>query len=211
MIQPFHRWDHTVVQDATLTVMPDGCRDILVIAAPNGPPETRVTEVDMHPRRIRLRRGTQIAGYRLGPGTVIDGDALADNAEPLDLIDRRTEEVMEIVAELSVQAADIPQVAKSTGVSVRTLQRRFRSLGLPAPEFWRLLGRARRAAASLDADLRLSDIAHDHHYADQAHMTREFMRWFGHTPATLRDNRALLEDLCQPGLGNWTGEQISIR
>ena len=42
-------------------------------------------------------------------------------------------------------------------------------------------------------------------------MTRDFVRWFGATPAVLRRDHGLLGTLDQPGLGNWAGEQISIR
>jgi AraC-like DNA-binding protein len=57
----------------------------------------------------------------------------------------------------------------------------------------------------------LADIACAAGCADQAHMTRDVVRWFGVTPAELRRNRELLGTLDQPGRGNWTGEQISIR
>ena len=45
----------------------------------------------------------------------------------------------------------------------------------------------------------------------QAHMTREFVQWFAVTPSRLRRNPDLLNVICQPGLGNWTTEQISIK
>ncbi len=97
------------------------------------------------------------------------------------------------------------------GVSARTLQRRLVAHGLPPPDFWRLLGRARRAAGCLRSGQKLADIADAHGYSDQAHMTRDFTRWFGAPPARMARDTALLDVTLQPGLGNWTGEQISTR
>ena len=108
--------------------------------------------------------------------------------------------------------ASVPGVLRNpSAVTVRTLQRRLKDLSLPPPEVWRLLGRARRAASMLPHRLPLADIAFDSGYSDQAHMTREFKRWFGQTPSMLRRNKTLLDDIAQPALGNWTGEQISMR
>lgn len=55
----------------------------------------------------------------------------------------------------------------------------------------------------------LAEVAHACRFTDQAHMTREFARWFGHTPVGLRRQANLLEMVGQPALGDWTGEQIS--
>ncbi|MBI1651000.1 hypothetical protein C6Y62_12440 [Hyphomicrobium sulfonivorans] len=46
-------------------------------------------------------------------------------------------------------------------------------------------------------------------YSDQAHMTREFVRWFGRSPEKLRQNPSAMSDLLQPGLGNWS-EEIAL-
>lgn len=53
---------------------------------------------------------------------------------------------------------------------------------------------AGRAVAAHDGPP-LAELAADHGYADQAHMTRAFRRWLGITPAGLRrdpDRAALL-------------------
>jgi AraC-like DNA-binding protein len=82
---------------------------------------------------------------------------------------------------------------------------------LPPPDFWRLLGRARRAAGRIASGARLAEVADDAGYSDQAHMTRELARWFGMSPGQLRRSAPALDALLQPALGNWTGEQISTR
>jgi AraC-like DNA-binding protein len=87
----------------------------------------------------------------------------------------------------------------------------MKDAGGPSPDFWRLLGRARRAAGLLGAGWALADAAIESGYSDQAHMTRAFRRWIGAPPAALCADTGLLSDVTQPGLGNWTGEQISTR
>lgn len=114
-------------------------------------------------------------------------------------------------ASLGQAGGSIASVVKQAGVSARTLQRLLRQKGLPAPDFWRRLGRARQAACLLRDSTNLTSIAYEAGYSDQAHMTRDFRRWFGLTPSQLRANSQCLLDVTQSGLGNWTGEQISIK
>ena len=71
-------------------------------------------------------------------------------------------------------------------------------------------GRAARPAA-LSVDLPLAAVAVSLGYSDQAHMTRDCLNWFGQSPARLRRDHAARAILAQPGLGNWTGVQISMR
>ena len=68
-----------------------------------------------------------------------------------------------------------------------------------------MLGRARNAARTLSNGAEISDIALEHGYSDQSHMTREFVRWFGQTPDKIRNSPASLYELSQAGLGNWGG------
>jgi AraC-like DNA-binding protein len=63
----------------------------------------------------------------------------------------------------------------------------------------------------LSLPVTLAEIACDCGYSDQAHMTREFVRWFGKTPTWLCRDVRLLDLLNQPALDNWTGEHISTR
>nr|WP_246236896.1 helix-turn-helix domain-containing protein [Pontixanthobacter rizhaonensis] len=159
-----------------------------------------------------------MTGYRLRPGTTVPETALraikecsADAAQILEVEQSDGGSIDAVIAALSDTAETICSVVKNSGVSARTLQRQFRKLGLPAPEYWRLLGRARRSAQFLAQTPCLSQIAADCGYSDQAHMTREFKRWFGKALAQLRQDQDAMDALGQPALGNWTGEQISIR
>lgn len=211
-------WTHRVDRDGATIVYPDGCRDLLRVIGPDGQAHVMLTDWDGGPRRVDLRAGTDFTGYRLRPGIRIDAAALQALAGREDALDAfvagmaaTDSELDQIVEALACTADAGRAVSRLAGVSQRTLQRHFRDRGLPPPDFWRLLGRARRAALLLATDRPLADIAHDLGYSDQAHMTREMVRWFGQTPARLRRDPALLSVLAQPGLGTWTGEQISTR
>lgn len=214
----YHLWTYGVEADARAIVLPDGCRDVLVISGPGQADEVRLTDWDLRPRSVRLAAGQTITGYRLRPGVTIDPRCATSLEADPDQLERAIasearvdEEAGTVIEALVAPGATVRSVARHVGVAGRTLQRRFHDLGLPGPDTWRLLGRARRAACALAGPLPLVEVAGAFGYSDQAHMTREFVRWFGTTPARLRRDRDLLLQIRQPGLGNWTGEQISIR
>lgn len=172
--------------------------------------ELRLTNWDTRPRNVELRAGTELTGYRLRPGlnfcpsivetenpskeqleALIESEASADR------------DIIEIIEALTQPLATIESVSKQQGVTTRTLQRRFQSSSLPTPDYWRLLGRARRATHALPCRVSLAEIAYEYGYSDQAHMTRELVRWFGLTPSQLRQSKVPISEICQPGLGNW--------
>lgn len=174
--------------------------------------------MDVAPRLAVLPEGTFLRGWRLRPGAAPTREtiaAVAHNpdaaADILRAAHSRPGEIEEAAAAFAAPGASVASVVRGLGVSARTAQRRFRELGLIAPEQWRLLGRARRAAAALTTPAPLAEIADACGYADQAHLTRDFSRWFGFPPGRARKDGALLDLLIQPGLGAWTGEQISTR
>jgi AraC-like DNA-binding protein len=131
----------------------------------------------------------------------------AFTGEPLAAFIRR----LRLVRAALAAGDSLATAARRLGVSPRGLQRRLRAIGLPPPDFWRLLGRARSAANALPGGAPLAAIAADFGYSDQSHMTREFVRWLGIAPDRLRHAPARMDIIRQPGLGNWTGEQISTR
>jgi AraC-like DNA-binding protein len=219
---PFQIWHHRTDTAECAPVYPDGCRDVLIVREKGVPAKIVLTELDLRPRVAELAAGTEITGFRLRPGSLVGQRVLAE----LQLDCGRAEEVLgnelasgtaagkaadEIILALVAPGASVESVAADLGVSRRTLQRQVKVLGLPAPDYWRLLARARRAAGLLTSGLPLGEIAFLCGFSDQAHMTREFRRWFGRTPAELKMRPDLLVLLCQPALGNWTGEQISMR
>ncbi|MCC4245446.1 AraC family transcriptional regulator [Stappia indica] len=223
----FFAWQHLATAPERAPVLPDGCRDVLVLRPAGATPRVVLTEFDLRPRIAELAAGTLIEGFRLRPGAGVSPQVLAaiardaaqgegDGAAEIlgnALSDPEGEDadVSAAIRVLAGPGESLASVARGLGVSPRSLQRRLRDRHLPPPDHWRLLGRARRAAGRLFGADPLAEIAAECGFADQAHMTREFVRWFGTSPERLRRNTALLDLACQPALGNWTGEQISTR
>lgn len=199
-------------------MFPDGCRDVLIVRGPEEACEVILTEFDFGPRPAILRPGTEIIGYRLRPGADVSRrviEAVAANPDLAETIlgdeSGGWNELDDAIAALTLPGATVAAVSRDLGVSIRTMQRQFLSRNLPPPDFWRLLARARQAARLLDVAAPLAEVAVECGFSDQAHMTRDFTRWFGVTPSQLRGNAPLRRVLSQPALGNWTGEQISTR
>lgn len=209
-----HRWTYAVGANEVSVVLPDGCVDLLVLSCGRAGSEVlQVTDWDFAPRLVRLDAGTCLTGYRLRPGTTLDlaefeiADRDVSNLDTeIEALTRHDQEISEIIDALCLPGNSVHRLARQQGVSERTLQRRFRHLSLPTPAFWRQLGRARRAVQALPCRVPLAEIAAHYGYSDQAHMTREFVRWFGWTPVQLRRSPAAIADLAQPGLGNWSLE-----
>ena len=214
----FHEWHHQSADGALSSIFPDGCRDVLVIRKPREAPSVVLTQLDLRVRTIGLAAGTEITGYRLRPGAVVDkavlhAISLAPEKAPSILAEvvALPPNLEEVIGACTQSVGGLGAISGNLGVSVRTMQRIFRAAALPPPDFWRLLARARRAVGLLQSSASLADIASDCGYSDQAHMTRETLRWFQKSPARIRRDVRLHHLLSQPGLGNWTGEQISTR
>ena len=214
----FQRWRHSAPKAETHIVFPDGCRDLLVLRPPCAPVRVLVTELDFLPRRAALDSGVEIEGFRLRPGATISPMALEAIAASPECVEtilgdecQRRDSLDDVIMALSEPGATVLSASKRLGISVRTLQRSFLGRALPPPDFWRLLARARRAVGMLRSEMSLAEIADACGFSDQAHMTRDLTRWFGVTPAGLCRRQPTLALLCQPALGNWTGEQISTR
>jgi len=81
----------------------------------------------------------------------------------------------------------IDSLARTAALSMRGFQLRFRgAVGLTPKELARLT-RLQVTLRALDgSDAKISDLASDGGFADQAHATRELRRVTGHTPARLR-------------------------
>ena len=214
----FHRWWHQAHKAEQHIVFPDGCQDVLIIRSLNEPVQVILTEFDFQPRIADLLPGTEIVGFRLRPGTLVSAHVLEAVLENTDQVETILSEecghwsdLDEAIVKLTEPGATVESTSRQIGVSIRTMQRYFFAQNLPPPDYWRLLARARRAAGLLSSTAALAAIADECNFSDQAHMTRELMRWFGFTPTQLRKRGSILEELRQPALGNWTGEQISTR
>lgn len=214
----FQPWTHVLTRSELAPVYPDGCRDVLILRQPGRPVQITLTPFDLRPRVAALAAGTALSGYRLRPGATLTARALraiaTDPGRAPDILDNDlsvSSDADAAIRALCVQGSSTLAVARGLGVSVRSLQRLFHRRALPPPDYWRLLARARQAAGLLAGAAPLAAIAADCGFSDQAHMSREILRWFGQTPRQLRQDARMLALLGQPALGNWTGEQISTR
>lgn len=210
----FETWAFVATHDEVAVVQPDGCRDVICVTRAGGAREVFLTDWDVAPRRVDLRAGTKVEGVRLRPGVTLEHlpetDGGFDRAAIVGAV-HHTAELSEIIDALTEPQATVAGVARQGAMSLRSLQRQFRAHGLPPPDFWRLLGRARRAVLGLSAPVPLAEIACDHGYADQAHMTRAFTRWFGVTPAALRRDPARMAGITGRGLGTWALGAAEVR
>lgn len=199
----FIRWTSQISTTQSFTILPDGCQDIILR---NG--RATLTSLDLQPREITQHPGDSLTGLRLRPGLHIDADQLPDIKTEQDaaglIAQAEHSEISQAIQTLGSDNTRVRDTAKHLGVSLRTLQRHLRQLNLPPPEFWRLLGRARRAAIALGSDLAIAEIAGSHGYSDQSHLARACQYWFRATPRHIQKTANLRTDINQPALGTWT-------
>jgi len=83
----------------------------------------------------------------------------------------------------------VPTLAQRWGLSVRQFERRFQAAHGQSLRAYRQQSRCSRlltqAAGALNQALSWADIAASAGYADQAHLSRDVLRFTGHTPAAL--------------------------
>jgi len=216
------KWAYCADAGKTTVVMPDGCRDVIIVRRPQQTVACFLSMLDTVPRRVLIDAGVTMVGYRLRPGARIDLAPVIERIRRADhpadiggLVEEHAiypEALREAIDSLSQEVPSVGEAARMLGASQRALERLFRHHKLKPPAFWLRLARARRAARRICADGQLAEIAYLEGYADQAHMTREIRRWFDATPGQLRRDTALRALVAQSGLATpVTGEQISIR
>ncbi|GLQ53918.1 helix-turn-helix domain-containing protein [Devosia nitrariae] len=207
------QWRYCRTASADATVLPDGCRDLIIRVTPDGRSSLELCALDDRTRKVHLTAGECLIGLRLRPGASVPASVLrqlrmefatGDDHERMQMrlldaihthVRLNEEPIAAILETTSVRAA-----ARQLGVSPRTLHRYLVSATGRAPSFWFDLARARRALAGLATQADLASIAFLSGYADQAHMTRSFRHRFGHTPGRFRKNEALMRLAAHPGL-----------
>ena len=205
------KWHFAPAQCGQMMVLPDGCRDLIMRFSPQGEPSCMVSSLDASSYAVAYKPGDVFSGYRFRPGVRIDSQGLLNALSGLnDCAPARVQNILgdfvlldaalsEALAAIS-NTAGIGKAGRALGVSERTLQRVVMQGTGQTPSFWKGLVRARRCArALLVQEQALADIAAAQGYADQAHMNREFQRWFGLTPAMFRQQPALVHAVMQPG------------
>ncbi len=205
-------WEACPEAAGEAVVLPDGCCDLISVAAPGLRPRWFVSDLMTTAETIPFDAGVRMKGFRLRAGTGLDRArllaAIADVSpdddravyDRLDAFGRLSNDVTDTLAALA-ETASVAAGARRLGVTPRTLQRlTLRETGA-SPLFWQRLARVRRAARDLGGPAALADIAGDHGFADQAHFSRECRAWFGETPAVLRSRSDLIATLHAPAYG----------
>jgi len=97
--------------------------------------------------------------------------------------------------EKSKGQAKIAETAAAVGLSVRQLERRFRRVTGFTPKQFARLRRLRATAVTLadDKETGWATRAAEMGFADQAHLTREFVRLTGRSPVAFAENVAKIE------------------
>ena len=202
-------WRFTARESTTVQVAPDGCRDLIVVVPSRGAPVSFVSALADATETPEFAAGDRAIGVRLRAGVRVDERELAaslrggERCDDGDLfaaigaavtLDPRVREALDCLQE----APALSMVHARLGVSERSLERLLTQRTQRGPLFWRNLARARRCARALPGGQPLAQLAADHGYADQAHMTRDLRRWFGATPTRLRAMPAFLATLAAP-------------
>ncbi|PIE16552.1 MAG: AraC family transcriptional regulator [Rhodobacterales bacterium] len=190
------QWDFAAAQNRNVTVLPDGCRDLIMRKRPGAAPIWFVSDLDSQAYQVRMRRGDCFYGFRLHPGVRVEEEALlhsltdgmsaAQIRERLHSYTSRNANVTEALACLASGVVSVAQAAAELGVQPRRLQRLLRHQTQRSPAFWLRLARLRKAAMRMTPRTHLAALAYDLGFADQSHMTREFRSWFGVTPHQIK-------------------------
>jgi AraC-like DNA-binding protein len=204
-------WHYTNASAERASIPPDGCIDFIIVRPKNQRPYWFVSSLQNAVSNVDLDADEDLMGCRLKAGVRIDTRALSKSLlteasliraeeylQDCSLMTGPLECALNVIARGNLSPSD---AARELGITSRTLERMFAGSFLPSPNFWCGLVRVRQAAKSLATDAELVDIAFQHGYSDQPHMTREFKRWFGVTPSKLKNDQLFLQSILQSGLG----------
>jgi AraC-like DNA-binding protein len=194
-------WTYRGEASREVAVLPDGCRDLILVQMPEARPVWQVTPLAGQTERVPETAGAHFEGFRLHPGVRIDSAGLlaavgadTDIARAAALVrefagaDAQTGEALAALAVPDAERGGMEQVARTLGVRIRTLQRLLSDRTGRSPVFWQRLARVRRAAALACDGAELAALAYECGFSDQPHMTRELRRWFGVTPRFVQGN-----------------------
>ncbi len=204
------KWHLQAQGDFITPVIPDGCRDLIFKHPAGERPLWFLSALSGCTYGVALGKGDIFIGYRLKPGTRIDGAGLVaavsgKELEHEDVISRLEnytllpERLKDALDCLASGIGNVAAAASLLGVSQRSLQRLvLRGTGQP-PVYWLQLARVRRAGRAVQVAGMLAEIAFDCGYSDQSHMNRELMRWLGASPLALRAGAKQGGLLFEPG------------
>ncbi|QUS56221.1 helix-turn-helix domain-containing protein [Pseudovibrio brasiliensis] len=193
-------WHHSGQLGVSGPILPDGCRDLIVTEVEGDRPAWQVSELFDEPHQTDRITVNRMIGFRLKPGTQVNEPALLAELKGLGSWDEAT--IYQLLADhtrLNTRVSDalgciaeeqlsIAASAGALGVTLKTLQRTLARHTSRSPVYWRQLARIRKAARRIEAVESWADFALDNGFSDQAHMSREFQRWFGVSPMQFAAN-----------------------
>lgn len=206
-------WAYCGASQSTVNVFPDGCCDLIWHAPPGESPTWLLTELADTSYAVDCRPQHAMVGFRLRPGVQLDGQSLLDAMANFDAhdkprllsvisdlarIDLRVDEALGCIA----QSSTVRQAQQTLGVLERSLERLVQSATGRSPIYWRQLARARKTVLAVFGAGALGDVALANGYTDQAHMGRDFQRWFGASPGNIRRRPADFWAITASGYSN---------
>ena len=205
-------WQSSCKEGFSAKVLPDGCRDVIFKVIGKERPTWFVSPLFNQSKNIYVEGGSKLIGYRMRPGVEFNEDKLICHLTCSDIVPDEVKNILDdftrldssIGEALDCLASDISTVREATvrlGVSSRTLQRFILNKTGRTPSYWFQLARVRKAGKDLSSVSSLSILAEMHGFSDQAHMTREFQRWFSSTPKRVIQTPELISQLRDTGYG----------
>lgn len=210
-------WQADITTASSSLILPDGCQD-LILKSTEQNTTCLLSPLFDSAQLTHQKANTTLYGFRFQAGSQINQIDLlrviekeiksaasatliakiAEICNDLSQLNHNTETALACLAQEESVAAS----AKQLGLSVRTLQRVMLKETQRPPSYWLQLARCRKAARQLlvghDQPIPLAELASDFKFSDQSHMTREFQRWFQHTPKQALSQPDVFEQLAEP-------------
>ncbi|PKF49293.1 AraC family transcriptional regulator [Enterovibrio nigricans] len=150
-------WQSSVSEAQTFSVVPDGCRDVILTTTEQGACSVHVSPLYANTLNVQMTPGMTMLGYRLAPGAFIDESrlicALTESSQDIEdkvgVYTHICPDISEILESIRHHQGRASLLAVKLGVSERTLQRHLtRHTGI-SPVFWMQLTRVRQSAKSI--------------------------------------------------------------
>ncbi|MCW8825212.1 MAG: helix-turn-helix domain-containing protein [Gammaproteobacteria bacterium] len=205
-------WSFSTKVKSITTVVPDGCRDLIMKMEGKERPQWFVSPLFDQSQSVLVEENSTLVGFRMRPGVEISENELLGFIEHSStyvdevqsLLDDFTSIDCSVDEALECLASDINSIKQASlrlGVSSRTLQRLILNKTGRTPGYWFQLARVRKAAMCITRSVCFSEAAEICGFSDQSHMNREFQRWFKTSPSEILKSPDIIDQLNDIGYG----------